>query len=250
VLLYYITDSLQFSASATEARARLLENIAEAARCGVDLIQLRDRHLTPRELEKLALSAVDAVRKTGTSTKLLINSRVDVAIATGADGVHLRSGSSSGSDRASELSASEARNIFHKAGLTKPTIAVSCHTLEDVYSAEAHGADFAVFSPVFGKVIAKSQTFAEKNLPGVGLEQLRAACERAAAASSRMPVLALGGVTLANAQACLDNGAAGIAAIRLFQPDDIGKLAAVVTALRALQPAQGKGFTRRHPYQG
>ena len=242
MLLYYITDSRQFSANGAESRARSLENIAEAARCGVDLIQLRERHLTASELEKLALDAVSEVRKAGTGTKLLINSRTDVAIAAGADGVHLRS------DRASELSASEARSIFHKAGVTKPMIAVSCHTLDDIYSAEAHGADFAVFGPVFGKAISASQDAAAKNLPGVGLEQLRRASHREAAASSRMPVLALGGVTLANAQACVDNGADGVAAIRLFQPDEMGKLAAIIAALRSLRAAGSKDFNRRHSY--
>jgi thiamine-phosphate pyrophosphorylase len=241
VLLYYITDSHQFSANAAEAHPRLLENIAEAARCGVDFIQLRERHLSARELEQLALRAVEAVRNAGTATKLLINSRIDVAIASGAEGVHLRS------DRASELSASEARNIFHKAGITKPIIAVSCHSLLEVSSAEAHGADFVVFGPVFGKVIV-DDTSGKNSLPGVGLEQLRFACRRKAAASSRMPVLALGGVTLANAQACLDNGAAGVAAIRLFQPEKLHRLGETVEILRKLRPASSDPALR-HPYK-
>jgi thiamine-phosphate diphosphorylase len=240
VLLYYITDAQQFSPDTAPAHSRLLDNIAEAARCGIDYIQIRERHLSARDLEKLALRALDAVRRSGTSTKLLINSRLDVAIATGADGVHLRA------NRDSELSASEARTIFHKAGVTKPIIAASCHTLEDIYSAEAHGADFVVFGPVFGKVFARPGAHTEA-LPGVGLDELRRACRREAAASSRMPVLALGGVTLANAQSCLDNGAAGIAAIRLFQPAKLHDLGGIVEILRKLDPAASQK-ARRHPY--
>jgi thiamine-phosphate pyrophosphorylase len=241
VLLYYITEGQRFSREEGDARSRLLENISEAARCGIDFIQLRERHLSARELEQLALSAVDAVRNAATATKLLINSRLDLAIASGADGVHLRS------HGASELSPSEARNIFHKAGVTKPIIAVSCHTLHDVSFAEAHGADFVVFGPVFGKVILDDRS-GERNLPGMGLEQLRQASQREAAASSRMPVIALGGVTLSTAQSCLDNGAAGIAAIRLFQPEKLDQLSETVEILRKLQPASPDP-ARRHSYK-
>jgi thiamine-phosphate pyrophosphorylase len=100
-------------------------------------------------------------------------------------------------------------------------IAVSCHTPAEVRMAEAQGADFAVFAPVFEKTGSPQR-------PGVGLAALRQACAGAAAAKNvegvpagRMPVLALGGVTPENARACMDAGAAGIAAIRLFQENDI-----------------------------
>src|SRR5207237_5538508 len=126
--------SSQFAGATHERQLRLLKNIGEAARCGIDFIQLRERHLSVRELENLALDAVSQVRKASTGTKLLINSRIDIAIAAGADGVHLRS--------AGDLSASEARAIFHQAGVVAPIIAVSCHTLQEVASAEAQGADF------------------------------------------------------------------------------------------------------------
>ncbi len=237
MLLYYITDRTLFAGTEAERRARLLENVGEAARCGVDLIQLREKDLTPGELEKLASQATARVRSHAGHTRLLINSRVDVAIAAGADGVHLRS--------ADDLSASEARNIFHAAGILSPTIAVSCHMLKDVYAAEGHGADFAVFGPVFEKLIAHG---GREELPGVGVEQLHAVCHREAAASAPMPVLALGGITLSNAADCVTNGAKGIAAIRLFQPEQLSKLETVVAALRRLtQPPSP--FTRRHPYQ-
>lgn len=238
MLLYYITDRNLFSGTEAERRARLLDNVEEAARCGVDCIQLREKALNASELEKLASQVVARTRRHAGNTRLLINSRVDVAIAAGADGVHLRSGD--------DLSASEARNIFHAAGILSPTIAVSCHTLQDVYSAEGHGADLAVFGPVFGKLIADGE---REELPGIGIEQLRAACHRAAAASSPMPVLALGGITLSNAADCMANGAKGIAAIRLFQPVTLSDLRETVATLRRLKPGDAENATPRHPYQ-
>jgi thiamine-phosphate pyrophosphorylase len=97
-----------------------------------------------------------------------------------------------------------------------PVISVACHTSEDVAKAETDGADFAIFAPVFEKKDSPTTTPA-------GLDVLREACR------NKIPVLALGGVTLTNAQACLDAGAEGIAGIRLFQNSEITE---VVRALR------------------
>src|SRR5437588_385583 len=89
-LLYYITDRKQFPGGEDSRRQRLLENIAEAARCGVDFIQLREKDLPSRELELLARQALGVIRshrETGNQnleTRLLINSRSDVALAMGA----------------------------------------------------------------------------------------------------------------------------------------------------------------------
>jgi thiamine-phosphate pyrophosphorylase len=194
----------------------------------VDYIQLREKDLSARELESLAVRAAAEVRKSSSTTKLLVNSRVDVAIAAGADGIHLRS--------RSDLAPSDARVIFAKCGMNRATIAASCHSLNEVALAESHGADFAVFAPVF-----------EKNGQcGVGVEVLRRIAQREVAASSRMPVLALGGVTPENAAACLEAGAAGIAGIRLFQSGDISK---TVTALRKFGGSPTAPVSRRHPYQ-
>ncbi|HEY6936536.1 MAG TPA: thiamine phosphate synthase [Terriglobales bacterium] len=214
MVFYYITDRKQFPGSAAEQRARLLAKIAEASRAGVDLIQLREKDLPPRDLEALAQEAVRVVRENagGKGTRLLINSRADVAIAAGADGLHLR---------ADDIAASEARVIFIKAGVRQPVIGVSCHSVSEVRLAEAHGADFAVFGPVFEKSGASGQ----------GLASLRAACSKvparaveAAVPAGEMPVLALGGVNRDNAAACLEAGAAGVAAIRLFQESDIASI--------------------------
>src|SRR6185503_17467866 len=88
---------------------------------------------------------------------------------------------------------------------SEPVVAVSCHAEEEVRSASSAGADFVVFGPVFGKGEA----------PGTGLAALKAAC------GHKIPVLALGGVTLENAGLCLARGAAGVAGIRLFQQGDL-----------------------------
>src|SRR3979411_839456 len=91
-LLYYITDRRAFPGDETAQRRLLLEKIAEATRAGVDYIQLREKDLPTSELEKLAREAVNIVRGSSQlKTALLINSRTDVALATQADGVHLRS---------------------------------------------------------------------------------------------------------------------------------------------------------------
>src|SRR6202163_4984216 len=89
-LLYYITDRSQFHGDELARRHGLLAKVAEAARAGVDYIQLREKDLSARKLETLAREVVAAVRENSPSTRLLINSRTDVALAAGADGVHLR----------------------------------------------------------------------------------------------------------------------------------------------------------------
>ena len=207
--LYYITDRRQFPGDAREQERRLLAKIAECVAVGVDYIQLREKDLSARALEELAHRAMAAVR--GSSSKLLINSRTDVALACGAHGVQLP---------ANDLSASEVRVIFDRVSVASPLIAVSAHSVKDVEHAESHGADFAVFAPVFEKEGAANRE---------GLNQLRQICNRVPARAPAMPVFALGGVTLENARLCLEAGAAGIAGIRLFQE---GGPLDVVTALR------------------
>jgi thiamine-phosphate pyrophosphorylase len=210
--LYYITDRRQLPGDAREQERRLLEKIAECAAAGVDLVQLREKDLGAHALEKLALKAMAALA--GLQTRLLINARTDVALACGAHGVHLP---------ANDLAASEVRAIFARGGVSEPVIGVSTHSAAEVASGEAHGADFAVFAPIFEKGGTAS---------GEGLEELRRICHRTEAAQPPMPVLALGGITLENARLCVEAGAAGIAGIRLFQQNDV---AAIVKKLRALQ---------------
>ena len=107
--LYYITDRSQFPGNAQEQERRLLEKIAECAAAGVDLVQLREKDLSAGALEELALKAMAAVA--GSRTRLLINTRTDVALACGAHGVHLP---------ANDLAASDVRAIFARAGVSEP----------------------------------------------------------------------------------------------------------------------------------
>ncbi|PYX89402.1 MAG: thiamine phosphate synthase [Acidobacteria bacterium] len=228
MLLYYITDRTQFPGPAAQQRERLLSTAVAAARAGVDLIQLREKDLSARELETLTHELMRELQSFP-QTRLLVNSRADVAIAAGAHGVHLP---------ANDISVSEARVVFSKAGVDRPIIAVSCHTTAEIEKSESHGADFAVLGPIFEKE--------GKRIPAAGLAVLREACNRPAAAAARMPVLALGGVTLENASACLACGAAGVAGIRLFQRDDIGD---TVKRLRELQEHDTSSHEpATHPY--
>lgn len=219
MLLYYITDRKAFPGDELGRRRRLLDKVAEAAIHGVNYIQLREKDLPTCELESLAREARQIILELRTEnrelrTALLINSRTDLAIATGAAGVHLP---------ANNISPKEVRTLWQgglcgagalarKISPQDPLIAVSCHSPQEVAGAAANQATFAVFAPVFEK----------KTAPGVspqGLEALTQAC------CARIPVLALGGVTLQNAESCLRAGAAGIAAIRLFQENDIATIA-------------------------
>ena len=216
LLLYYITDRTQLGDSEPSRRQRLLEKIGEAAEAGVDYVQLRERDLTVHELERLAAAAVEIVRRSQTKTKLLINSRIDVALAVGADGVHLRS---------NDIAASEARSLWTKSsGRTDCVIAVSCHSLADVLNAEAHGADFVVFGPVFGKQGSAAAPTGVEAITRIVNRGGPADHKVEAGQSLRMPVIALGGMTAENIAAGVNAGAAGVAAIRMFQQDDIGDL--------------------------
>jgi thiamine-phosphate pyrophosphorylase len=213
-LLYYITDRSQFRGDELNRRRVLLEKIAEAARARVDYIHLRERDLSARDLETLARAAIAVVRANSASTRLLINSRTDIALAAGADGVHLRAG---------DVSPRDVQIMLGLAGHRPPVtdhflVAASCHSNEDVIRAESEGAAFVVFAPVFGKNAAPG-------MKATGLAALREACR------AEIPVLALGGITLENAAATLTAGASGVAGIRLFQENRIED---VVRALRAL----------------
>jgi thiamine-phosphate pyrophosphorylase len=201
MLLYYITDRKGFDGNESERRVALLKHIAEAARAGVDYIQLREKDLSVVDLELLAREVLRVVRENSAAAKLIINTHTEIALAIGADGVHLPAGSP-------PASAVLAAWLDHSR--RAPLIGVSAHTVTDVQLAESEGADFAVLAAIFEK--------AGSSAKGIGLKVLREAGEE-----SRLPVLALGGVNLNNARACLDAGAAGVAGIRLFQQGDVGE---------------------------
>jgi thiamine-phosphate pyrophosphorylase len=167
---YCITDSAKVAARAHTA----------------DTIQIRAKELSGRELYSLVRKVIESTGK-----PVLVNTRLDVALASGAAGVHLP---------ANSIAPNDLRRIAPEHFL----IGVSCHTVEELLAAEREGADFAVFGPVFTSVT--------KQVSPIGLDALQAALRSV----KQMPVYALGGVTEANAPLCIEAGAAGVAGISLF----------------------------------
>lgn len=167
----------------------LLARIAHNESDGVEMIQIREKDLSTRALCNLVTRAVALCRH----AKVIVNSRVDVALACGAHGVHLP---------ADSPAPGEFRHITPPGFL----IGVSCHDVAELRSAENEGADYAFFAPIFHPL-----SKADKRTPH-GMDGLRAAC-----LSVRLPVYGLGGITAENAPLCVQAGAAGIAGITLFQ---------------------------------
>jgi len=197
-LLCYITDRTGV------ADGEILPLIERAGAAGVDLIQIRERDLSTHALLTLVEAAVARAR--GTATRILVNDRLDVALTAGA-GLHLPTHG---------FQVADVRRAYPDL-----LIGASCHNLDELRRAEASGADFVVFGPVFETPSKKPYG------PPLGVEKLAEA-----ARAAKIPVLALGGVTLENAAACLAAGAAGLAAISLFQ--QAADLADTVRRLRAL----------------
>jgi thiamine-phosphate pyrophosphorylase len=167
-----------------------MESIARNLQEGIEWIQIREKDLEARALYELTLAAKALPNPHG--TKFLVNTRVDVALAAGADGVHFPSGSP------------EPRRWR---GIVPDGFAfgVSCHSIEELTQAEQEGATYVVFGPVFSP---RSKT---STATPVGLDGLAAATR-----SVRIPVLALGGLKHASVDACIRAGAAGISGISLF----------------------------------
>ncbi len=204
----YTGMMIRYAISAGDARefdhGALLEDARRWAAAGIGFVQLREKQLKAAELVALAASMVEVFARYGSRTRLLINShasRADVAVAARADGVHLTS-------KPGELTPAQVRQIFAYAGLPRAIVSVSCHTLDEVRRAGEAGADLILFGPVFEKRVGGDVVS-----PGVGLDALRQACE----AAIGTPVLALGGITADKISDCEAAGAAGVAAIRLFQ---------------------------------
>lgn len=200
MLRYAITNRALFPGDEARRQEELLRHALHWVRDGFDFIQLREKDLPDAALANLAGEILEAIDSTRRPTRLLINSRPDVAIAAGAHGIHLTSAPD-------EMTPAQVRSLYGSASLPAPIVSVSCHALVEVQRARANKVDAILFAPVFEKVVAGRQVTA-----GQGLERLREACTAAAP----IPVFALGGVTRENVPSCISAGAAGIAGIRLF----------------------------------
>ena len=158
----------------------------------IPLFQIREKSLPARVLYDLTVRAVEITR--GSNTRVLVNDRVDIARAASADGVHLTSHS---------LPADVVRRICGPESL----IGVSTHSLEEARTAQAAGADFVVFGPIFDT--ESKRAFGEPQ----GLDKLREVTSEL----GEFPVIAIGGVTRENFSACIAAGASGIAGISMFE---------------------------------
>ena len=179
--LYLITDRMQ------TAGRTLPAVVADALRGGVKAVQLREKDLSACQLFELAAELRTITREYG--AKLLINGRIDVALAVGADGVHLGR---------TTLPVAVARRILGRDRI----IGYSAHGLDEALQAECDGADFVTFGPVYA-----TPSKAAYGVP-LGL-----ACLAEAARRLSIPVFALGGVKMSSVHEVLSSGAHGIALI-------------------------------------
>ena len=191
-IVCYVTDRKSLGES--EGGEGVLGKIRAATAAGVDWVQIREKELSGRELLGLAR---DAVAGRG-STPVIVNDRLDVALAAGAAGVHLGRESLSARDVVGWCRSGKAPAEF--------LLGVSCHSLEDAREAERAGASYIFFGPVFATPSKRGMGEPQ------GVARLGGICR-----SVRIPVVAIGGITEENAGECIRAGAAGIAAIRMFQ---------------------------------
>jgi thiamine-phosphate pyrophosphorylase len=177
---YFITDE-QYSA------AGIMSDVEKAVSAGVRIIQYRNKKAVTRRMYAEALFIKDLCA--GTPARLIINDRVDIALAVDADGVHI------GQD---DMPYGEARRLLGN----EKIIGVTVHDAGEAREAEGRGADYLGVSPIFA-----TGTKADAGAPcGTGvLAEIRRACG--------IPVVAIGGIDLTNAVAVIDAGADMICAI-------------------------------------
>jgi thiamine-phosphate pyrophosphorylase len=191
-IVCYVTD--RKSLGVGDGGEGVLGKIRAATAAGVDWVQTREKDLSGREL--LALVR-DAVAGSG-STRVIVNDRLDLALAAGAAGVHLGRESLSAQEVVSWCRSGNAPRDF--------LIGVSCHSLEEAREAAVAGASYIFFGPVFDTPSKRGMGEPQ------GIARLGEICRSVA-----IPVVAIGGVSEENAGECIRAGAAGIAAIRMFQ---------------------------------
>jgi thiamine-phosphate pyrophosphorylase len=213
-ILCYVTDRQTLDIAASQSREAALEqHIERAARAGIDWVQIREKDLPGRNLIDLTRAAIRACKNASAEneTRILVNDRCDVAWVAGAAGVHLGEKS---------LPVRIVVNARRARRLADFIVGASCHALDGAIRAADEGADYLFFGPVFAT--PSKVPFGSPQ----GLAKLAEVCR-----AMSIPVIAIGGITLENARACRDAGAAGIAAIRLFQQN--GELAGIGARLSA-----------------
>lgn len=198
-IVCYVTDRKALGAA--DPVRSLLARIRRAQTAGVDWVQLREQDMPARALLTLASAAIGGPQ---TEARVLVNDRLDVALAAGAAGVHLGGASVPAREAVRWLQKSNPPAGFR--------IGVSCHRREEAREAEDAGASYVYFGPVFDTPSKKSYG------PPQGMQRLAEVC-----GAVRIPVIAIGGVNEQNAAECVRAGAAGIAAIRMFQESRDGE---------------------------
>lgn len=199
MILQVVSSGQLRSGSEDAALARLVEQAVDAANGGADLFQLREPHLGGSDLTMVAARLVAA--SAGTAMRIIVNDRLDVAIAAGAHGVHLK---------ARSLPPALVRHWVPRAFV----VGLSVHSVEEARRAE-QSADYLIAGTVWA---TKSKP---EGHPTLGLDGLRAIASIAA-----VPVLAIGGLTLERLGDVAHAGARGIAAIGLFAPPPPGHVSA------------------------
>jgi thiamine-phosphate pyrophosphorylase len=224
-ILCYVTDRRSLSALAVAVT--LAEKIASIAAAGVDWVQVREKDLAGRALAELTREAT-ALKS---ASRIIVNDRVDVAVTEGAGGVHLSETGLPVSDVAKWMKRTGSGVVVSDDGVAPQfpaadredfLVGASCHSLEGATAAVRDGADYIFFGPVF--VTPSKAKFGEPQ----GVKKLAVVCSAVS-----VPVIAIGGITLENARECIAAGAAGIAAIRLFQ--DAAEPAQVISKLKQLR---------------
>jgi thiamine-phosphate pyrophosphorylase len=224
-IVCYVTDRKSSTSDRNEAAltSTLLQNIQAALAAGADWIQVREKDLRGGQLLEVGRVAVGLAaargKKTGRAPRIIINDRLDVALAADAHGVHLGRESASAHEVVRWCRAGNAPNGF--------VIGVSCHSIEEAREAANAKADYILFGPVF-----ETPSKLPFGTPQ-GIEKLAGVCR-----AVPMPVVAIGGVSQENAAACIRAGAAGIAAIRMFQDSPDTK--AVTESVASIHELRGK----------
>jgi thiamine-phosphate pyrophosphorylase len=215
-VLCYVTDrrTLSPTASLTET-STFIRKIEAVISAGIDWVQIREKDLSARDLSALTQQVLKIAARQPAgkhpSPRIIVNDRLDVALTEQAGGVHLGENSLPVKDAKHLATARQLRHDF--------LVGASCHSLESAKATVDDGADYLLFGPIFA-----TPSKAALGAPQ-GVDRLAAVCSQI-----KIPVLAIGGITQDNLLLCLQAGAAGIAAIRLFQ--DTPDPAATIRLLR------------------